>query len=267
MKKRRMTSQNASFVKIAGHENERCFAELIHGDTNQQNHTAKGDVIDQQGRHHSVKSGTYWQVFLYGKSRFESNTVFQQMGTVSQLMIECIDAFPPKFSDYVADKPAVKARLQIKMRLLLAELQNHNIYSAFINKALFNGDNADYLSVFMGNKKSVQCIDREFHIFHKDDVVAAFTANVFLVNSKARNANQTSDLKVIFKSRLHNDINIGEIEDRHDSEQHYRQMKFRLKAQPVFEILTKTISNRKKLSKQLITYGKANELFAIGQSK
>ena len=263
MKKRAMKASKASHVKVAGHQNETCFAHLIHGETNHENHTAKGDVTDQQGRRHSVKSGTWWQIFLYGKQRFANNTVFLEMGAVSQLMIECLDAYPPQFADYKADKSATKARLQIKMRLLLTELTKPAIYPQFINKALFDGDAADYLSIFMGDKKTVQCVDREFHIFHKDDVVAAFMQHVFLVNSKAVAKNQTSDLKVIFKSRLHNDTNIGEIEDRHDSEAHYQQMKFRLNAARVFDILTTAISCRQQLNQQLITYGKASELFSI----
>lgn len=258
-----MKSSDASHVKIAGHQNEVCFAHLIHGETDHANHTGKSDVIDKQGRRHSVKSGTWWQIFLYGKQRFQSNTVFLNMGSVSRLMVECLDAYPPKFSDYLADKPAAKARLQVKMRELLTELKKPEIYSEFINKALFDGDNSDYLSIFMGDKKTVPCTERKFHIFYKKDVVDAFVKHVYLVNSKAVAKNQTSALKVILKSCLHNNTNIGEIEDRHDSEEHYQQMKFRLNAERVFDILTTAVSPRRNLNQQLITYGEASKLFGI----
>ncbi len=88
-------------------------------------------------------------------------------------------------------------------------------------------------------------------------------ANIAVNNSKARNENQMDDQKVIFFSNLvgKNRKNIGEIEDRRDSAQHYREMKFRLHAESTYSILHQTIETRKRLCRQLIVYGKAVKTF------
>ena len=71
------------------------------------------------------------------------------------------------------------------------------------------------------------------------------------------------DQKVTFRSRLHNKV-IGEIEDRHDSRGHYKQMKFRLNARSVFDILEHHIEGARQLDSQVIAYGRAARLFRLG---
>lgn len=254
-----MTSQHASEVKTAGHRNEYDFAHLIGGAVNLGSHTDKKDVIDAQHRSHSVKAGSWWQIFLYGRGRLKTNTIFQGLGQIADIMIACIDAYPPTFIEYQSDKTSAKNRLQPEMRRLLAELQKPKIFSAFLNKALFDGGNADYLSLFLG-KASASIDDKLFHIFYKDDVVRVLAEDIKLRNSKARNSDQMDDQKVTFYSEFKKK-NIGEIEDRHDSHKHYRQMKFRLHAQSVFEILVSHIPESNKVRPKVITYGQAIRLF------
>ena len=213
-RRRAMTTAHASQVKVAGHRNEDDFAALIGGEVNLGSHTDKKDVIDQQHRSHSVKAGTWWQIFLYGRERLRTNTIFQGLGQVANVMIACLDAYPPTYADYLRDKAAAKRRLQPEMRNLLAELQQPAIFRAFLDKALFDGGNADYLTVFPG-PAAAPAQGKTFHMFHKDDVVPTFADAVTLRNSKARNPSQMDDQKVTFRSNLHKK-NIGEIEDRHD---------------------------------------------------
>ena len=257
--RRAMTSDQASEVKIAGHLNEHDFAELIGGEVNLGAHTDKKDVIDRQHRSHSVKAGVWWQIFLYSRERLKTNTIFQGIGNVADIMVDCIDAYPPKFQDYKAEKLQAKTRLQPQMQRLLAELQQPKIFNAFLNKALFDGGNADYLSLFPG-KARIDKSKKIFHVFHKDEVVAILASDVTLRNSKARNAREMDDQKVTFMSVLHGK-NIGEIEDRHDSPAHYREMKFRLHAESVFKILKNNIKEKKRARPQVYTYGKAVRLF------
>ena len=259
MARRAMSSEQASEVKTAGHRNEYDFARLIGGEVNLGSHTDKKDVIDSQHRTHSVKAGTWWQIFLYGRDRLETNTIFQGLGEVASIMIDCIDVYPPTFLEYEADKLSVKKRLQPEMRRLLEELGKPRILSAFLDKALFDGGNADYLSIFLG-KASVPMEDKIFHIFYKNDVVKALADDINLRNSKARHTGQMDDQKVTLYSTLQKKI-IGEIEDRHDSSVHYRQMKFRLNAQSVFDILKSGISKTNQARSQVITYGRAVQLF------
>lgn len=259
MARKAMSSEQASEVKTAGHRNEYDFAKLIGGEVNLGSYADKKDVIDSQHRTHSVKAGTWWQIFLYGRDRLETNTIFQGIGEVASIMIDCIDAYPPTFLEYLADKESAKKRLQPEMRRLLEELSEPRIFSAFLNKALFDGGNADYLSLFLG-KASMPIGGKVFHIFYKDDVVKALAEDIELRNSKARRQDQMDDQKVTFYSRLNKKV-IGEIEDRHDSGNHYRQMKFRLNAQCVFDILESRISQTKQAREQVITHGRAARLF------
>ena len=260
-----MSSAHASEVKTAGHRNELDFATLIGGEVQRGSHTDKKDVIDRQHRSHSVKSGTWWQIFLYGRERLRTDAIFQGLGRVADIMIDCLDAFPLDRADYLRDKASVKQRLQPEMRKLLAEMQVPKIFKAFLDKALFDGGNAQYLSIFPGPAKT-QADSKHFHIFHKDDVVDALAADVTLQNSKARRAGQMDAQKVTFRSAfLQRDI--GEIEVRTDSDTHYREMKFRLNSELVIQILTKLISESSELNPQLTTYGRAVRLFRLQQQQ
>ena len=253
-----MSSAEASRVKTTGHLNEEHFANLIGGEVNKGSHTDKKDVIDCQHRSHSVKAGTYWQIFLYGKERWQKNTIFQGLGQIANIMIACIDSYPLEYNDYLIDKKASKLRLQPKMRQLLNELQKPKILAGFFDKALFDGGKADYLSLYPGPANTDKK-DKIFHVFHKDEVVNALVENISLRNSKARTQNQMDDQKVIFDSR-HHKKSMGEIEDRHDSEKHYRQMKCRFKSSIVFEILKSQIPKTTQSFPQVISYGKARKL-------
>lgn len=178
--------------------------------------------------------------------------MFQGLGNTTNLLINCLDSYPQNYTDYLADKRIAKIKLQPHMRAILTELNKQNIFKAFLNKALFDGGNEDYLIIFIDAAKLPKYA-KIFHVFHKDDVVDAFFDSIELKNSKARNANQMDDQKIIFKSTMYNK-NIGKIEDRHDSRVHYKEMKFRLTTKLVFDILTQKIALNEKLNTQVITY-------------
>ena len=248
-RKRAMTSAVASDKKTAGHKREDVFAELIKGMVNKGDQKAKKDVIDQSHRTHSVKGGTYWQIFLYSRTRLESNTMLQGIGDVAEIAIECIDCFPDTFDDYQADKQNVKMALQVPMRKLCAELKKPRIYAAFIQKAFFNGDEVDYLSI---ESKS----NGKFHIFESTAVVDA-CKKFSVENSKAVRAGSTADLKVLLKL----DVNIGEIELRNDSLVHYKEFKFRINGEKFLEILQKEAGGDFEERGGIIVYGKARKTF------
>lgn len=264
-KRRAMSSAHASEVKTAGHRNEVDFATLIGGQVQMGSHTDKKDVIDRRHGSHSVKAGTWWQIFLYGRERLRTDAIFQGLGQVADIMIACLDAFPPARAGYLRDKVSAKQRLQPEMQKLLAELQNPKIFRAFLDKALFDGGNADYLSVFPG-RANTPAASKHFHVFHKDDVVNSLLADVTLQNSKARRAGEMDAQKVTFRSDILG-RNIGEIEVRTDSDVHYREMKFRVHAESVMQILTSEISESSQLHSQLTTYGRAVKSFRLPQQQ
>ena len=259
MRKRAMTSANASRVKLSGHKNEEHFASAIGGRVQAGSHTDKKDVIDRRDRSHSVKAGTWWQIFLYGEERLRTNTIFQSIGNVAPVMVDCLNAYPPTFAQYQANKAKAKQALRPHMRALLAELNKPKIFKAFLDKALFDGGNAEFLSIFSG-PASTAASQKHFHIFHKDDVTTILQSDLTLKNSQARHAAQTPEQKVVFHSAFHKK-QIGEIEDRHDSQQHYREMKFRLNGLLVFAILQNSMTQTQQLRPNVTIYGKALSKF------
>ena len=221
-----MSSEQASDKKRLGHRREEEFARAIGGEVNKGAPTDKKDVIDKRHRTYSVKGGTWWQIFLYRRSRLLSNTIFQGLGNLTSLLIECIDVFPGERSDYLSDKGKYKVQLQGPMQKLKSELEKKEALGAFLSKGLFNGGEVDYLAVMEGNEK--------FHIFDQKHVVKTLLKVTRIENSKAASMGQYDAQKILFK---HEGRNFGEIEVRNDSDIHYKEIKCRFNGVKVLDIL------------------------------
>ena len=249
-----MSSKKASQVKRQGHQNEENFAQLIGGQVYrfQQDKT---DVTDQQQKRHSVKGGTWWQIFLYAQSRLENNTILQALGNLAPLMRKCLDAFPPTYQEYKTNKHSSKMRLQEPMRLLAAELQKERILELFLIKSLFNGEEVNYLSILRKQQK------RPYHILPQKEVVATLTTNLVIVNSKKRGAGQHDAQKVIFRRHKAGKLkNVGEIEVRTD-EKNYRKIKCRFNASEITDLLTQSMPCKPQLGGRVLVYGRARKTF------
>ena len=231
-----MSSAQASRVKRRGHNRERDLCGLVGGHLHQGAPTDKADIVDQYGNAHSVKSGQWWQIFLYGKDRFITNTNFQDVGNIAEIMVQCIDVFPERREDYLADKNTHKLLLQEQMRRLKTEFDDFDTKARFFSKSIFN-DTVDLLSIQLAD-------DDNFHVFERSDVVHVLTNTLAVENSKARNSTQYDDQKVVFKYAT----NVGEIEIRNDSDIHYRQGKFRLNSTKIFTILETHIPDSEKVN-------------------
>ncbi|MEO0156626.1 MAG: hypothetical protein ABIL07_05885 [candidate division WOR-3 bacterium] len=160
------------------------------------------DVIDLEGHSYSVKSGEKkWQIFLYGRSRFEKDYTFRGMDGLGELFLKCINSFPELRSVYLKNKTLYKIKLQKPMRKLRRRLSEKRLLAAFIDKSMFNSGEVDFLVIKEGNK---------FHIFWSRAVVDILTNNYEVENSKARGKNQIDDQKVIFKvgGKTHGEIEI-----------------------------------------------------------
>ena len=258
-RKRAMDPDDARFKKMTGHVRESDFAELIGGTVYNGSHIDKTDVTDAQGYGHSIKGGTWWQIFLYSRNRLETNTEFQNLGNVGNLMIRCIDALPEDWDLYQEEyeKFLAKRRLQEPMRLLMSEIRKPHIKPAFFEKAIFNGEEVDYLTVrplYIPKDK-----ETEFHIFAKKDVVDILSSNLDVQNSKARSRTQTDDQKVIFRLEK----NVGEVELRTDRREKHRLTKFRLNSQSIFQLLTDNLPERNELTDEIICYGDAIRTFRL----
>ena len=255
MAKRAMTHAHASQVKVEGHRNESQFAEAIDGRVHKGKHTDKRDVIDGSDYSHSVKAGKWWQIFLYGEQRLKTNTMFQGIGNVASIMVACIGAYPQTFDEYKADKPRFKEALREPMRALRIELENPDIFGAFLEKAMFDGGNAEYLSIYAGPAVTPPH-QKHFHIFNRRDVCRILNADLTARNSMARHDRETSEQKVVFFS-AHHEKQIGEIEDRHDSPRHFREMKFRVNGLLILRILQNAGLKEKRVNDRVTAYGVA----------
>ena len=255
-KRRAMTSEKASRVKLAGHEAEREFANFIGGQVYLG--TRKKDVLDKQGNIHSVKAGeNKWQIFLYSRKRFEGSIGF--LG--ARFFIACIDSFPKNRREYVGNKEKFKLQLQKPMQDLkefLSEPVNNHFFLhsnklIFLQESLFHNNEVDYFTIKHGGV---------FHIFDAGEVMNLIDSSTTLTNSKASQANQVDYQKVLFKL-IEDNSTLGEIEMRNDSDIHYRRVKFWMSKEKTLGLLIKEISSAKKISKELITYGKAMGRFKL----
>ena len=257
MLKRAMSPKAASYKKRSGHLNERHFAYLIKGDV-VGDRTDKTDVIDQAYNTYSVKGGEWWQIFLYGRDRFVTNTEFREIGNVANLLIDCIDAFPEDRSDYLENKIYFKKRLQEPMRQLKDEICKPAIFPQLLSKAIFNGNEVDCLSILSKelSSQSVPLDQKHFHLFLAADVVNLLSTKLGIENSRARGRGQMDAQKVIFRYR---NRNVGEIEIRTDSYLHYRQAKWRFNSPAILSLLQSNLEGILVEDRQTSVYGSARE--------
>lgn len=227
MPRRAPTPEQARRYRREGHDNALLFALEIGLDKDYQNDRhAKKDVIDPSGDAHSVKSGKKkWQIFLYRRSRFIEDDGFQALNGIGDLLVRCIDAFPPKYDEYRRDPEPAKERLQAPMRELRDKLQDEGLLRAFLMKAIFNAGEVNYLTIFDGGL---------FHVFLNKDVVAIMADGFEVANSKARRKGEYDDQKVLFRYAA---CNVGELEMRNDSRQHYREVRFNMNIEPATNLL------------------------------
>lgn len=251
IKRRAMTPDKASEVKLAGHRDEAEFAGAIGGRLFAGDRRAKPDVADGD-YYYSVKSGAKkWQIFLYSQKRLQEDAGFGVINGIGELLAECLNAFPPAFDAYRADKARYKNQLRAPMRAVKEKLSQPKLLKGFFAKALFN-DKVDFLAVKSGGL---------FHVFHKSDVLAVMSANVGAVNSQARTARQTPEQKVVFKAGFPRLTTLGEIEIRNDSDVHYREVKFWMFKDKTLALLQDGITpKREHPGGKIITYGIACEM-------
>ncbi len=245
------TTEQGRAYRQRGHDIALNFAHLLGLSSDyQRDPKAKKDVIDPAGDAHSVKAGLKkWQGALYSRSRFENDVGFQTLNGIGQLLIKCIDAFPPTFAEYEQDKRAAKERLRIPMIELKDRFQNKILVKGFLMKSIFNGGEVNYLTIHR---------DELFHVYWNADVVNVMSEHFSVENSTSRAPNPDCQ-KVLFKF---NNRNVIELEMRNDSPQHYREIRLNIIAGKCFELLRTHIpSGQRYLGKPIISYGRAMSNF------
>ena len=246
-KTRASTPEQARQYRQSGHDDATIFALLLGLDEEYQNDKkAKKDVIDPSGDAHSVKSGKKkWQIFLYGRNRFIEDDGFQALNGVGTLLVHCIDAFPPSYDEYTKNPDVFKERLKIPMRELKDRFQRKALLRAFLSKSIFNAGEVDYLTVLDNGR---------YHVFYSKDVVKHLGNNFEVANSRKRSKGQFSDQKVLFK---YQDRNVGELEMRNDSKQHYQEVRFNMIKDRAMEMLYRFMPEKQAFNQDILVYGAA----------
>lgn len=250
-RKRALSSEAARNIRQRGYDDALEFALSIGLSSDYKNDPrAKKDVIDPSGDTHSVKSGLKkWQIFLYGLERFWSDNAFGAMNGLGDLLAECINAFPPTFAAYQRNKIPAKERLRRPMRKLAELLQDKRRLRAFLNKALFNAGEVNYLTV---KHEDI------YRVFLNQDVIKVLSDNLEVCNSRALLAGQMPEQKVLFR---YNGVNLGELEMRNDSQIHYREVRFNMIKPKVMELLFAKIPFIQAFNEVVWIYGNASKHF------
>ena len=252
-----MTSEEASLKKVSGHINEHDYAKLIGGAVNTTGQGRKKDVLDTLGCHHSVKSGKKWQIFLYSKSRLQSDTMLQGMGHIADHLIDCINSLPASRGLRQANPAAAKAALAPHMRALAHELQDPRLLQAFFMKAAFEAGEVDYWALLPPeiDQTKARIEEKLFHVFSAKEAVAVMCDTMVVGNSKAQGKGQTDDQKVVFR----NNSQIGEIELRTDP-QNWGRVKMWLDSRRVLDLLRSRIPVMDNPVPQITTYGAVRKI-------
>src|SRR3990167_9404797 len=163
IKKHGMSSEKASRVKLRGHNKEYLFADLIGGEVIKG--VNKIDVYGKNGKGYTVKGGSEvegksgregrWQLFLFGKKRFEDEKDFPG----GKIFIEILNSFPKTRGEYDLSPEIYKERVKSFMTKLKEYLSDKSKMHDFFNKAIFNFK-LDFLVIYH---------DDVFHIFDREE--------------------------------------------------------------------------------------------------
>ena len=250
-RKRALSSDGARHVRQQGYDDALEFALSIGVSSDYTNNLqAKKDVVDPSGDTHSLKGGLKkWQVFLYGRNRFESDDAWRVMDGIGDLFVQCIDSFPATFEEYQVDKLSAKEKLRIPMRALSEKLQDKARLRALLNKSLFNGGEVDYLTTKHNGI---------FDVFLNKDVVDVLAENLEVTNSRMISKGNVAEQKVLLRF---NKLNLGELEMRNDSEVHYREIRFNMVKPKVMALLLEKIPITKTFNEKVMVHGNASKRF------
>lgn len=250
-KKRALSSEDARWVRQSGHNDALEFAISIgQKEAYTNNPHAKKDCFDLSGDTYSVKSGKVkWQIFLYGRKRFETDMGFRVMNGIGDLIIQCIDCFPKDFSEYQISKINAKEKLRVCMRALLEKFRDKTRLKAFFNQSIFSGGEVNYL---------VAKHDGMFHVFLNQDVIEAFGNALDVANSQARRVGNVAEQKVVF---LYQGKTLAELEMRNDGVKHYRQVRFNMLKPKAMNLLLEKISVTSQYNDKVLVHGNALKKF------
>ena len=236
-----MSSKKASRVKTRGHSKENLYVQLIGGTIVKG--TKKEDIKDKFGKFHSIKGGSEmkggdgikgkWQLFLYKKSRFESDASF----CGKDIFIKILNLYPEKHEEYITKKSIIKENIKpyiLELKTFLIDEKNKR---KFIEQSIFS-ERVDYFVIYH---------NEIFRIFDKCEIID------ILSNTLVVDINRTSQ-KVVFK---HKGNLVAEIEIRTTNDGKYPSILFNMLKHKICSILNYNNLKCEIITPNIYAYGKS----------
>jgi hypothetical protein len=136
-----MSSRIAQIVKNGGTRKETLYIKFV-GGTNVGT-KQKSDVVDKNGKHHTIKGGKEWQIFLFRPSHFEDYKMF--IGR--DIFWRILNCFPKKWMDYSDNAEIVKNNIVTYIDELYFYLCDYDYRYKFLDQAFFD-ERIDYLALY-----------------------------------------------------------------------------------------------------------------------
>jgi len=212
-RRRAMTHEHASQVNREGHAEEHMFAHVLGPDAEVKSGTSKPDVR-QGAEFYSVKKhGIKIQWGLHGHKFLTAIPI-----PLTRLLVDCIDVYPATFNAYVQDKKTTYALLAPRMVALKEHLHDKTAMGEFLS-LFMRGRNKEVTRLAMANNS-------RYAVFCIDEIVQLLVSTLVAENSKARHKGQNDHQKVVLKAPKSrgSPVSVFEIEMRHDSNTHYREL-------------------------------------------
>jgi hypothetical protein len=244
-KKKSMSSEQASFIKKDGHQNEKDFGELLSGSIVKIGRE-KAD-IEYNGYTFSLKKMCKRiQFALYSRKSSNWLTNIESF----KLCKDCLDVYPETYDLYKKNKKLYKENLREKIISLKNYLSTDTRHlHEFLIWIMFK-NSVDFLVL----KDQTQ-----HYIYHAKQVVNTLIDCVQIATSQVVKRNDYPDQKVLLKCENKNKkiVNLIEIEIRNSTPQHFARLLCVCNRDVLFHLLQEKIKLGKNLGDFIILKGDA----------
>ena len=289
-RRRSPSPQISRSKKLGGHKKEKEYANLIKGEIILG--TKKGDVKDQEGKLHSVKSGKKWQLCLYSKKRISNCSFLKEL-------LPSLNAFPDNYDDYTIDRTKcihlkekyvrergreyVKKISNDEIKKILGEnsyiiakeklaeasaeacekLKNKDFLRNFLSEVIFNNEEVDFLAIKDTHYKK----DNFFKVFFKNDVLDILTEKLKPDISRAgkvpEDYNVNGQKTLLLYKKKDRWKNIVEIEIRNERPEKYRLLRCNMYSHDALNLLLNNNLNYTSSVEGIQIYGQANNFLLV----
>jgi len=218
-KKKSMSSEKASKVKLDGHENEGGLSSTLGNNASVIPGQGKTDVKYFDKNLSAKKKCIRIQFSLYA-----IDSKYWTESDISEYCKDCCKIFPENFDDYLNNKDKFKEELKIPISKLYEVLKKKENLKEYLKHIILNVDEIDYITMLN---------DNNIHeIYDSNEFIDILIDNIIVETSKCRKKGDTEKNKVLFKINVQkntkkgikmNSVNLIENEIRCSSKGHYKE--------------------------------------------